>query len=70
MKIHRSLYMTEKTLVSEAQCLFEEHKLSALPICEGDIFIGVLDRDFIEEDAPPSMLMSTLPCTILPLGTK
>ena len=54
MKIHRSLYMTEKTLVSEAQCLFEEHKLSALPICEGDVFIGVLDRDFIEEDAPPS----------------
>ena len=47
MKIHRSLYMTEKTLVSEAQCLFEEHKLSALPICEGDVFIGVLYMDFI-----------------------
>ena len=43
-----SLHITLTTSIEEVQLLFEAHSLSALTVCEGDIFIGVLRKEAVE----------------------
>ena len=52
-----SLYINPKTSVEEAKLLFEAHTLDALPVCEGATFMGVLHKDFIENE-PNEALVS------------
>ena len=43
-----SLHITLTTSIEEVQLLFEAHSLSALPVCEGNTFIGVLRKEVVE----------------------
>ncbi|SQA92793.1 CBS domain-containing protein [Capnocytophaga ochracea] len=43
-----SLHITLTTSIEEVQLLFEAHSLSALPVCEGNTFIGVLCKEVVE----------------------
>ena len=43
-----SLHITLTTSIEEVQLLFEAHSLSALTVCEGDTFIGVLRKETVE----------------------
>ncbi len=43
-----SLHITLTTSIEEVQLLFEAHSLSALTVCEGDTFIGVLCKEAVE----------------------
>jgi len=43
-----SLHITLTTSIEEVQLLFEAHLLSALTVCEGDTFIGVLRKEVME----------------------
>ena len=43
-----SLHITLTTSIEEVQLLFEAHSLSALTVCEGDTFIGVLRKEAVE----------------------
>ena len=45
-----SLHITLTTSIEEVQLLFEAHSLSALPVCEGNSFIGVLRKEAVDEE--------------------
>ena len=44
------LYIEPNTSIEEVQLLFEAHLLSALPVCEGNTFIGVLRKEAVDEE--------------------
>ena len=45
-----SLHITLTTSIEEVKLLFEAHSLSALPVCEGNTFIGVLRKEAVDEE--------------------
>mgnify|MGYP000947412433 CR=1 FL=1 len=44
------LYIEPNTSIEEVKLLFEAHLLSALPVCEGNTFIGVLRKEAVDEE--------------------
>lgn len=44
------LYIEPNTSIEEVKLLFEAHSLSALPVCEGNTFIGVLRKEAVDEE--------------------
>ncbi|GJH39759.1 hypothetical protein RCZ04_03090 [Capnocytophaga sp. HP1101] len=48
MKPH-ILHITFDTSIEEALLLFEAHSVSALPVCESSSFIGVLNKETVEQ---------------------
>ena len=51
-----SLHITLTTSIEEVQLLFEAHLLSALTVCEGDTFIGVLRKEVMEGVAKEALV--------------
>ena len=46
-----SLYIEITRSVEEAKLFFEAHSLSALPVCEEGLLVGVLSKSTIAEEA-------------------
>ena len=44
------LYIEPNTSIEEVKLLFEAHLLSALPVCEGNTFIGVLRKEAVDDE--------------------
>ena len=51
-----SLHITLTTSIEEVKLLFEAHSLSALPVCEGNTFIGVLPKEAVEGVAKEALV--------------
>ena len=51
------LYIEPNTSIEEVKLLFEAHLLSALPVCEGDTFIGVLRKEAVEGAAKEASVL-------------
>lgn len=52
-----SLHITLTTSIEEVKLLFEAHSLSALPVCEGNSFIGVLRKEAVEGAAKEALVV-------------
>ena len=50
------LYIEPNTSIEEVKLLFEAHLLSALPVCEGNTFIGVLRKEAVEGAAKEALV--------------